>query len=179
MPPIAGPVRYSGFHAAETTGRTVRIVALVPGVADQDELATDVAGWKFGGAAAAIVERFSGGRGEPAARVPAAEYTCWGDFWKRTVMWNDEPTEDSCADYQRGRGYAREAVAAIVKDAALSRSLRIVVETILERAFRRRGPRGGLCRQISSAEDGFLTELVDIAVAGARHLGSVPSTDFR
>jgi hypothetical protein len=115
----------------------------------------------------------------PFVTLPAAEYTCWGDFWKRTVMWNDEPTEDSCADYQRGRGYAREAVAAIVKDAALSRSLRIVVETILERAFRRRGPRGGLCRQISSAEDGFLTELVDIAVAGARHLGSVPSTDFR
>jgi poly(3-hydroxybutyrate) depolymerase len=35
--PIAGPMRHSGFRAAETAGRPVRIVAFIPGVADQDQ----------------------------------------------------------------------------------------------------------------------------------------------
>ena len=60
MPPVAGPMGNAGFRPAEAAGRTVRIVAFVPGVADQDELATDVAGRKLGAAAAAIVERLSG-----------------------------------------------------------------------------------------------------------------------
>jgi hypothetical protein len=51
--PVAGSMRHSGFRAAETMRRTFRIMALVPGVADQDELATEVARGKFGGAAAA------------------------------------------------------------------------------------------------------------------------------
>jgi hypothetical protein len=54
---VAGPMRHdAGFCAAETTGRTFRIMAFVPGIADQDQLATDVAGRKLGGAAATIVE---------------------------------------------------------------------------------------------------------------------------
>ena len=58
MPPVAGPMGNAGFRPAEAV--FVRIVAFVPGVADQDELATDVAGRKLGAAAAAIVERLSG-----------------------------------------------------------------------------------------------------------------------
>jgi hypothetical protein len=58
--PVAGPMGHAGFRPAEAAGRAVRIVAFVPGVADQDELAADVAGRKFGGAAAAIVKRLSG-----------------------------------------------------------------------------------------------------------------------
>jgi hypothetical protein len=69
MPPVARPMGDAGFRPAEATGRTVRMVAFVPGVADQDELATDVAGRKLGAAAAAIVERLSGCGGKPAAWV--------------------------------------------------------------------------------------------------------------
>jgi hypothetical protein len=67
--PVAGPMRYACFRPAEAVRRSFRIVAFVPGVADQDELVTDVAGRKLGGAAAAIVERLSGCGGQSAARV--------------------------------------------------------------------------------------------------------------
>ena len=67
--PVAGPMGHAGFRPAEAVRRTVRIVAFIPGVADQDELAADVAGRKFGGAATAIIERLSGCGGQPAARV--------------------------------------------------------------------------------------------------------------
>jgi hypothetical protein len=40
--PVAGSMRYSGLRAAETMRRAVRIMAFVPGIADQDELATEV-----------------------------------------------------------------------------------------------------------------------------------------
>jgi hypothetical protein len=67
--PIAGPVRYAGFGAAEAVRRPLRIVAFVPGVADQDQLATDVAGRKFGGTTAAVVKCFPSGTGKSAVRV--------------------------------------------------------------------------------------------------------------
>jgi hypothetical protein len=67
--PVAGPVRNPCIFAPETVGRPVGIMAFVPGVADQDQLAADVAGWKLGGATTAIVERLSGRAGEPATRV--------------------------------------------------------------------------------------------------------------
>jgi hypothetical protein len=40
--PVAGPMRDPGFGTAETVGRSFRIVAFVPGIADQDELFADV-----------------------------------------------------------------------------------------------------------------------------------------
>jgi hypothetical protein len=67
--PVAGSVRDAGLRPAKAEGRPLRFVAFVPGVADQDELAADVAGRKLVGAAAAIVERLSGCGGQPAARV--------------------------------------------------------------------------------------------------------------
>ena len=69
MPPVAGPMRHSGFRPAKTARRSFRIVAFVPGVADQDELAADIAGRKLGVATTAIVERLSGRGGKSAARV--------------------------------------------------------------------------------------------------------------
>jgi hypothetical protein len=85
-------------------------------------------------------------------------------------MWNDEPTDNSCADYHRGRKYAQAAVEALVTDRPRSiRQLEIVVEGMIERAFRRRGPKGALCRKLSSAEHGFLEGLCKIAVEGRRH----------
>jgi hypothetical protein len=77
VPAVTGPMRDAGFGAAEAVGRPFRIVAFIPGVADQDQLATDVAGRKLGGPAAAIVERFSGCGGKPAARVEGDGH---GDF---------------------------------------------------------------------------------------------------
>ena len=71
MPPIARPMGYANLRPAEAVRRPFRIVAFVPGVADQDELATDVAGRKLGGAAAAIVERLSGSGGQSTAGVGA------------------------------------------------------------------------------------------------------------
>ena len=44
--------------------------------------------------------------------------------------------------------------------------LEIVVERMIEGAFRRRGPKGKLCRGLSSAENGFLQGLCEIAVKG-------------
>jgi len=81
-------------------------------------------------------------------------------------MWNDEPTDNSCADYHRGRKYAQAAVEALVTERVRTRQLEIVVERMIEGAFRRRGPKGALCRRLSSAEHGFLQELCKIAVEG-------------
>jgi hypothetical protein len=64
VPPVAGPMCHAGFRPAKTMRRTFRIVAFVPGVADQDQLAADVAGRKLSVAAATIIELFSGGGGK-------------------------------------------------------------------------------------------------------------------
>jgi hypothetical protein len=77
VPAVAGPMRDPGFRPAETMRRTFRIVAFVPGIADEDQLAADVAGRKFGIAATAVVERLSGRGGKSAARVGEDSH---GDF---------------------------------------------------------------------------------------------------
>jgi hypothetical protein len=102
----------------------------------------------------------------PFVTLPSEECASWGEFWKSVVMWNDEPTSDRCADYQRGRRYAREAIEAIRAEDACSRGLEIVVDRMIEQAFRRRGPKGALCRGLSGTEQSFLTELCKIAVSG-------------
>jgi hypothetical protein len=58
--PVAVSMRHSGLRPAKAAGRALRIVALVPCVADQDEPAADVAGRKLSVAAAAVVEGLSG-----------------------------------------------------------------------------------------------------------------------
>lgn len=88
---------------------------------------------------------------------------------EQTTLWNDEPTGDG--DYRRGRQYARDAVAAIIRDGVCSRNLEQVVDAIVERGFRRRGPGGGLRRQLSAAEAAFLDELCRIAVEAVRQNG--------
>jgi hypothetical protein len=95
----------------------------------------------------------------------------WGEFWERVDMWNDEPTDNACADYHRGRKYAQAAVEALVTERVGTRQLEIVVESMIEGAFRRRGPKGKLCRGLSSAEQGFLMGLCKIAVGGREHVG--------
>ena len=107
----------------------------------------------------------------PFVTLPAVECASWAEFWDRATIWNDEPTEDASADYWRGRRYGREAVAATIADGATPRGLEIVVEHIIKRGFSRRGPAGRLCRQLSSAEHGFLTELCQIAVEAVRQKG--------
>jgi hypothetical protein len=102
----------------------------------------------------------------PFVTLPQEPGDTWGEFWERVDMWNDEPTDNACADYQRGRKYAQAAVEALVTERVSTRQLEIVVERMIERAFRRRGPKGALCRQLSSAEQGFLMGLCKIAVGG-------------
>jgi hypothetical protein len=91
------------------------------------------------------------------------ECTDWGDFWRQTTLWNDEPTGNG--DHARGRQYARDAILAIRADNATSRTLQMIVEAMIERAFKRRGKAGRLCRQLSWAEIGFLNEICRIAVS--------------
>jgi len=100
----------------------------------------------------------------PFVTLPLKECKDWGEFWRRTTMWNDEPRGRGHGDYSRGRQYAREAVAAINSDGAQSHGLKMVIDAILERSFSRRGPGGRLCRQLSSAEEGFLHEICKVAV---------------
>jgi hypothetical protein len=102
----------------------------------------------------------------PFVTLPQEPGDTWGEFWERVDMWNDEPTDNSCADYQRGRKYAQAAVEALVTERVGTRQLEIVVERMIEGAFRRRGPKGALCRKLSSAEHGFLQGLCKIAVGG-------------
>jgi hypothetical protein len=102
----------------------------------------------------------------PFVTLPQEPFDTWGEFWERVDMWNDEPTDNSCADYHRGRKYAQAAVEALVADRVGTRQLEIVVECMIEGAFRRRGPKGALCRKLSSAEHGFLQGLCKIAVGG-------------
>ena len=102
----------------------------------------------------------------PFVTLPQEPGDNWREFWERVDMWNDEPTDNSCADYHRGRKYAQAAVEALVTERVSTRQLEIVVERMIEGAFRRRGPKGALCRRLSSAENGFLQELCKIAVGG-------------
>ncbi len=104
----------------------------------------------------------------PFVTLPTEQCSEWGEFWRKTVMWNDDPTTDGCADHQRGKEYARMAVAAILHDRASSRGLEITVAALVERALRRRGPAGKLCRQVSSAETAFLYELCQMVIAWGR-----------
>jgi hypothetical protein len=107
----------------------------------------------------------------PFVTLPQEPGDDWGEFWERVVMWNDEPTDNSCADYHRGRKYAQAAVQALLTDRPRSiRQLEILVESMIEGAFRRRGPKGALCRKLSSAEHGFLQELCNIAVGSREHV---------
>ena len=96
--------------------------------------------------------------------MPAGECDSWGEFWKQVVMWNDEPTDKSLADYHRGRRFAYLAIDAIQKDNVGRRQLEITVDRMLESAFRRRGPAGKLCRGLSEAEKGFINVLCLAAV---------------
>jgi hypothetical protein len=100
----------------------------------------------------------------PFVTMPAGECGSWGEFWKQVVMWNDEPTDNSVADYHRGRRYAYLAIDAIQKDNTGRCQLEITVDRMLEGAFRRRGPSGKLCRAISEAEKGFIAALCLAAV---------------
>jgi hypothetical protein len=104
----------------------------------------------------------------PFVTLPLQKCDDWEDFWKRTSMWNDDPTKEGCVDHRRGRDYARQAIAALIKDGARSRGLEMVLDHMIDRAFKRRGPGGRLCRQLSSAETGFLHELCEIAVEASR-----------
>jgi hypothetical protein len=107
----------------------------------------------------------------PFVTLPTEECD-WREFWKRTSMWNDDPTGVAHVDWSRGRRYAREAITAIISDGASPRNLEMVVDAIIERGFRRRGPGGRICRQLSSAETGFLHELCEIAVETTRQVVS-------
>jgi hypothetical protein len=107
----------------------------------------------------------------PFVALPSQECSDWGEFWKRTTMWNDDPTGAAGhVDYSRGKRYAREAIVAIISDGASPHSLTMVVDAIVDRGFKRRGPGGRPCRVLSSAEEGFLHELCEIAVEAARQL---------
>ena len=107
----------------------------------------------------------------PFVTLPLQDCADWGEFWKRTTMWNDNPSDDGCGDYARGKRYAREAITAIINDGAQSRGLEMVVDAILDRGFKRRGSGGRICRQLSSAETAFLHELCEIAVEAVRQKG--------
>jgi hypothetical protein len=101
----------------------------------------------------------------PFVTLPQDPGDTMGEFWGRVVMWNDEPTGNSCVDYHRGRRYAYLAIEAIRKDDATNRQLEITVERMLEGAFRRRGPSGKLCRKLSNSEEGF----IDVLCVAALH----------
>jgi hypothetical protein len=104
----------------------------------------------------------------PFVTMPSEEddFESWGAFWKSVDMWNDKPTDKSHVDYARGRDYARAAINATLKENASSRGLEIIVERMIEKAFRRRGRKGALCPKLSSSEEAFLTEICRIAVEG-------------
>jgi hypothetical protein len=92
----------------------------------------------------------------PFVTMPAEECGSWAEFWQQVVMWNDEPTNDRHADFWRGRRYAFLAIEAIGKDKNGGTQLENTVKSMIEGAFRRRGPSGKLCRNLSSAEQGFV-----------------------
>jgi hypothetical protein len=91
----------------------------------------------------------------PFVKLPAEQCASMGEFWKRVVMWNDTNRWPP-ADFWRGRRYAFLAIEAIRKDKTCGRQLEITVDRMIESAFRRRGPSGKLCRNLSVAEQGFL-----------------------
>lgn len=97
-----------------------------------------------------------------------ADVTDWAEFWHQTKLWNDEPTRDQGADYHRGGQYAEQAIKAIIDDDAIYHDLTLVMQRMIAGAFKRKGPGGGLCRTISSSEQGFIDALCKIAVEASR-----------
>jgi hypothetical protein len=71
----------------------------------------------------------------PFVTMPTEECGSWAEFWKRAVMWNDEPTDNPHADFWRGRRYAFLAIEAIRKDKTCGRQLKITVDRMIEGAF--------------------------------------------
>lgn len=104
----------------------------------------------------------------PFVTLPAVECADWRAFWRETEMWNDEPTDKPSDDFARGRRYAGLAIEALRRDETSPRQLEMIVERMIERAFRRRGPAGKLCRQLPSSEQGFILEVCRAAVKGVQ-----------
>lgn len=97
----------------------------------------------------------------PFVTPPDSDVSGWAEFWQRTDMWNDAA---SAATYQTGRQYAKAGIAAIRRDDSCTRQLEIVVEKMLEKAFRRRDAKGNASRGLSPSEKGFLAELANAAI---------------
>lgn len=97
----------------------------------------------------------------PFVTLPETAPAEWGEFWRVVDMWN---AQAAAATYREGVAHARSAVEAICQDGVGARQLEIVVERMLEAAFRRRDAKGNLCRGLSSSERGFLTALCKSAV---------------
>jgi hypothetical protein len=100
----------------------------------------------------------------PFVTLPDHECATMGELWDEVVIWNDQPTPKGHEYHERGKNYARLAIAAIQHDGATTRQLEVLIDRMIEQAFRRRGPAGKLCRQLSSAEKSFLQELCQAAV---------------
>jgi hypothetical protein len=77
--------------------------------------------------------------------------------------WNDVPTDDGCADHERGRAYAQMAIAALASDCRSARGLELTLEHMFLDAVRRREKGGKYSRSLASAARAFLNEL-------ARHI---------
>jgi hypothetical protein len=78
-------MRDPSILAAETVERSVRIVVFVPGVADEDWSAPDIAARTLCVATATIVELFPGFAGEPPAWTLATTHECRRDLGTRVV----------------------------------------------------------------------------------------------
>lgn len=100
----------------------------------------------------------------PFVTMPKGDCATMSELWDKVDIWNDQPTASGIEDHQRGEKYARLAMAAIRDDGATSRQLEVLIDRMIEQAFRRRGPKGQLCRHLSSAEKSFLHDLCRAAV---------------
>lgn len=90
-------------------------------------------------------------------------------FGRVKSYWNDVPTDDGHADYQRGKSYAQMAVAAIEEDQCCSnRGLQLTFEHIFRDAVQRREKRGKYSRSMPPASVAFLNEIASIIYRKAK-----------
>jgi hypothetical protein len=80
-------------------------------------------------------------------------------FANAANYWNDVPTENSHADFQRGKTYAALTIKAIANDGCGSNYLKDIIEAIAADAIARQARGGKYSRSLPPAVGGFFSEL--------------------
>jgi hypothetical protein len=97
------------------------------------------------------------------------------EYWPE-CMWVDEPTDDYCADMDRGRHFARLTISALMADRPKHGvALEKIFEAIVNDAIRRRAKAGKGSRSLPAAVRGYLDQLAEFIASECRQVPQAPA----